>query len=81
MRIEIKSKNADSYLGHLLNEGYKKKIGKGFCINLSEMRYIPKEEMDKEGYGNIRFDLIMASVLLFPFLQVRLLFLCCSQAD
>ena len=51
-RTEVRSKYADSHLGHLFNDGPVDKGGKRYCMNSAAMRFIPKEEMEKEGYGH-----------------------------
>jgi methionine-R-sulfoxide reductase len=50
-RIEVRSKSGDSHLGHLFNDGPKDKGGMRYCINSASLRFIPKEEMQKQGYG------------------------------
>lgn len=52
IRTEVRSKNADSHLGHLFDDGPKDKGGMRYCMNSAAMRFIPKEEMDKKGYSN-----------------------------
>ena len=47
-RTEVKSKKAKSHLGHWFNDGPEKSR---FCINSASLKFIPKEEMEKEGYG------------------------------
>lgn len=51
VRTEVRSKNADSHLGHVFDDGPKDKGGKRYCMNSAAMRFIPKEDLAKEGYG------------------------------
>lgn len=51
VRTEVRSKYGDSHLGHVFNDGPKEKGGLRYCINGASLRFIKKEDMEKEGYG------------------------------
>lgn len=49
-RTEVRSKEADSHLGHVFTDGPKDKGGLRYCINSAAMRFIPKSELKEKGY-------------------------------
>lgn len=51
IRTEVRSKSADSHLGHVFPDGPKDKGGLRYCINGASLRFIPKDKMEEEGYG------------------------------
>jgi peptide-methionine (R)-S-oxide reductase len=54
IRTEVRSSDGDSHLGHVFDDGPRDKGGLRYCINSASLRFIPLEELEKEGYGEYR---------------------------
>lgn len=52
-RIEVRSRVGDAHLGHVFPDGPSELGGLRYCINSASIRFIKKEDLEKEGYGNL----------------------------
>ena len=54
VRTEVRSSHGDSHLGHVFDDGPVEDGGLRYCINSASLRFIPLDDLDREGYGEYR---------------------------
>jgi peptide methionine sulfoxide reductase msrA/msrB len=72
-RTEVRSKMADSHLGHVFDDGPADQGGMRYCVNSAALRFIPLEEMDQAGYDQYLGPFVNAGLIKAPVRETAIL--------